>query len=204
MAIIAGKIGAVYMKTTDASTSFTTEATTANLAKTRFTITDFSKSYWDTATIPTVLKDGNPITTGFSIEYVGGTIAMDVALTTEVITVSGKHFTVSQVLGFSEWSLSLSMDIADVTKFEDVGWKTNFPTLKDYSVTAKKFWLTEEIFERLGEDVIISLYTDATSSKRRYEGYARIDKDDVEVKVDAVITESISFKGNGAVYYRQS
>lgn len=71
--------------------TFTDEATTANVAKTRYAITDTAKDSWPFSD-PTVVKvDGTVVTTGYTIEYASGTVVFGSALTTEVVTVSGKY-----------------------------------------------------------------------------------------------------------------
>ena len=89
---IAGKLGAVYRTDGNASTAFTTEATTSNATYTRYSITNSAKRFWDDAVSVTVKKNGTTITTGFTIEYAGGVVVFTTPnLNTDVITVSGSR-----------------------------------------------------------------------------------------------------------------
>jgi hypothetical protein len=199
---IAGKLGAVYVQTTDAATAFTNEATTKNGDFTRWTITAATKRYWDKDTAVTVKKNGGTITTGFTIEYVGGVIVFNPAiLTSDVITVSGKYWTVSQVGGFFNWSLDAAVATEEATAFGD-SFKGYVPTLAEWSGSAEKYWGDAAFLTALGTEVVVVLYADASSSYARYEGFAVITADGAETPVDGLITETIDFTGNGALYYR--
>lgn len=201
---IAGKVGAVYVQTADAPVAFTDEATTANATYTRYTITNTSKRYWSKSYAVTVKKNSVVQTSGFSIEYAGGVIVFDSALQpTDVVTVSGYYVTVSQAGGFFNWSLDAELETAEATTFASQGWKQFEPTLKGFSGSAEAYWGNADFFNKLGQEVVVVLYTDAGTAKNRYEGYALITSDGIETAVDALIQETIEFTGAGALYYRE-
>lgn len=200
---IAGKLGAVYVQTTDAAITFTTEATTANgTAYTRYSIAAPAKRYWDKNSAVTVKKNGSTITTGFTIEYVGGVVVFAVALiNTDVITVSGKYWTVSQVGGFFNWSLDIAMATEEVPTFGDT-FKSYMPTLYEWSGSAEKYWGDNAFLTAIGTEVVVVLYADSASTMARYEGFAVITADGIEDAVDGIITETLDFTGNGSLYFR--
>jgi len=199
MGAIAGKIGSIYMKTTDASAIFSDEACT-NVDNTVYYITNDSKRYWDKATTPTVFVDATP-ETGVTIDYVGGRITFDTPLAgTETVTVSGKYWTVSELAGFYNWSLDLNADLEDSTTFAGNGWRTFVPTLKGFTVSAESFWQDEKFLSRLGEEVVIALYVNEASDIR-YEGFSKIDSSSISDPVDTLVEEGVNFTGNGQLYY---
>lgn len=202
---LAGKVGAVYVQTSAAPVAFLDEATTANAAYTRYTITNATKRYWDKNTAVTVKKNSVVQTTGFTIEYTGGVVVFDTPLLgTDVVVVSGNYLTVAQSGGFFNWSADTGADMSDITTFASNGWKEVQPTVKEWSGSAEAFWGDSSFFDKLGTEVVVVLYVDAGAAKYRFEGFAIITGNGIEVNVDDVVQESIDFQGVGPLYYREN
>ena len=202
---VSGKVGAIYINTEDNPITFTDEATTKNSTYTEFTITNSAKRYLDKNTAVVVKKNGDVIADGYIVEHAGGVVVFDDAPleSTDVITVSGGYLTLAQALGFFNWSLDLEVDVSDVTTFASQGWKDNKPTLKGWNATAGAYWLTEDYLTKLGKEVVVVLFTDATANKNRYEGFGIISSDGIEDAVDGIIEETIEITGSGQMYYRE-
>lgn len=201
---ISGKVGGVFLKTTDAPVIFTDEATTPDLSLTRYTITDTTKRYWDKNSAVIVQVNGEVQASGFDIEYCGGVVVFNEARDSEDdVLVSGSTVAVEQHGGFFSWSAELGMDTSETTTFMSNGWKEFIPSIKEFTASAESYWGDEEFFSRLGQEVVIALYVDTTSSKARYEGYGIINSDGVEAAVDDVVNDSIEIQGIGALYYRE-
>ena len=199
MGVVSGKIGSIYMKTSDVATTFTGEACT-NVDNTVYYITNDAKRYWDKNTAVVVEVDATP-EAGVTIDYIGGRITFDTPLAgTETVTVSGKYWTVSELAGFYNWSLDLTADMEDSTTFATNGWREFTPTLKSFNVSAEAYWQDETFQDRLAEEVVVSLYTNETSDLR-YEGFAYITSNSIETPVDGLVQESVEFTGNGELYY---
>jgi hypothetical protein len=203
MSAISGKVGAVYTQTTASSSAFTDEATTDKGDGLTFEIDDSTKRYWDKDTAVSVSVNATPVTTGFSIEYAGGRIVFDSDQSGNTVIVSGASFTVSQTAGFFNWSLSKSADMPECTTFGSGGNKEYQPTLNSFIASAEMFWQDEDFTDRLGDDIIVVLYTDTGVALTRYEGFARISSDNISQNVNELIQESIEFQGNGKVYFRE-
>ncbi len=201
---IAGKIGAVFLQTEDAPASFTKKATVGNAERTRYTITDEACRYIDKTADMTVYVNNVVFDSGWWIEPLGGVVCFIAPLDEDgVITVSGKSIAVAQAGGFFNWSVELLADTADVTTFESGGWKESLPTIKGFSASAECYWANEKLSGRLGQEVIIAMYVDTSPSKKRYEGYAIISGDSIEVAVDDLVNESIEFEGTDRLFYRE-
>lgn len=119
------------------------------------------------------------------------------------VTVSGKYLTVVQHGGFFNWSADLELETSDITTFQNAGWKENLPTVKGFTASAESYWGDEEFYAGLGKEVVIALYTDATASKQRYEGFGIISSDSLETAVDDIVNETIEIQGTGPLYYRE-
>jgi hypothetical protein len=199
-----GKAGRVLIQSTDAAVVFADEATTANAGKTRYTITDNAKRYWDKNTAVAVEVDGVLVTEGYSIEYPGGVVVFDEALTVEVVTVSGAYVEVEQLAGFFNWSLSVNNKTIDTTCFESGEWDEFILATKNFNVSAEKFWASDANFsDRMGSEVIVVLYTDFGTAKTRFEGYATIQTSAVNVPVDGLVNDQLQFVGKNGIYFRE-
>jgi hypothetical protein len=201
---LAGKVGAVFLQTEEAPIAFIKEATTANTERTLYTIANDSYRYLDKNSPVTVYISDIAISTGYVIEHLGGAVLFSSPLDPEdEVTVSGKSVQVDQAGGFFSWSAELSSDTADVTTFESGGWKENLPIIKGFSASAESYWADERLSSRLGQEVIIALYLDTGTNRKRYEGYGLISGDSIELSADDVVNENIEFEGTGKLYYRE-
>ncbi len=197
-----GKLGAVYVQTSDAPIVFTDEATTADATLKRFTITNDAKRYWDKNTDVTVKKNDVAITTGFHLEYAGGVVVFDDAqLITDVITVSGNYVTVAQAGSMFNWSLDITLDTQEKTTFASGDWREYDAALLGFSGSAEAYWGDDQFFQALDEEVIIVLYINETGPVA-YEGYAIFNSDGITTDVNELIKEDIEFTGDGPIYYR--
>lgn len=201
---LSGKVGAVFVQTADAPVSFSEEATTGSLDRKRYTISDAAKRYWDKDTPVTVEVNSVVVSAGFTLEHCGGMVVFEAPLEPEdEVTVSGKYLMVEQHGGFFNWSAELELETSDITTFQSAGWKENLPTVKGFTASAEDYWGDEEFFAGLGKEVVIALYTDATASKLRYEGFGIINSDSIETAVDDIVNETIEIQGTGPLYYRE-
>lgn len=208
---ISGSVAAVYRQTTAAGTAFadaaTTEVTgTGITAYTRYQVTNTAYRYWDKSQAVTVKVNGTIVTTGFTLEYLSGFVVFDTArASTDTVTVSGTAYAMEQDGGMFDWKLDLDSDMIDVTTFASNGWKEFIASLNGFSGSASAFWTNTDYADFLtnGEEVVLVLYTDDTANKDRYEGYAVLKQDTVDVQTKAVVKDTINFEGDGTLYYRE-
>ena len=203
---LSGKVAAVYQQTTAAGAAFVDEATTPDATYTRYQITNTAYRYWDRTEPVTVKKNGVIQTSGFTLEYLSGYVVFAAALlSTDVVTVSGTALNVAQVAGMFNWKLDIEQVLAETTTFADGGWKTFAPLLRGFSGSAEAYWANSDQFNLLTskDDVILILYVDSGTSKRRYEMFAQLVKNGINVPVNEFIKESIDFTGDGSLYYRE-
>ncbi|MBS4021707.1 MAG: hypothetical protein KGZ79_04715 [Dethiobacter sp.] len=201
---IAGKVGAVFLQTEGVPATFIKEATTANAQRTEYSINNPACRYLDKNSAVTVYVNDVVVTGGYTIQHLGGVVHFSSPLDSlDEVTVSGSSITVDQAGGFFSWSAELSSDTADVTTFISGGWKENLPTINGFSASAESYWADERLSARLGQEVILALYLDTGTNKKRYEGYGIISGDSIELSVDDIVNESIEFQGSGKLYYRE-
>jgi hypothetical protein len=199
---MSGKLGAVY-RINGASVALTNEATTADTSYKRYTITTAAKRYLDDSAAVTVKKNGATITTGFKIEYAGGVVVFNAALLpTDVITVTGKYFNITQCTGFFEWTLDAEADIKEVTTFNSAGWAEYATLKKGWTAAANGYWADGTFAGLLNTRTIIVFYIDQANNKR-YEGYLFIKKNSVKVPANDIVEESLDIQGDGPLYYHE-
>lgn len=112
------------------------------------------------------------------------------------------------VLGFFNWTLSQTADTLEISDFDDSsGARTYIPGLASWTVTADKHFLTtgNTVDDWVGETCEIRLFinyvaTPSTGSPSQYwDGDTVVTGLDGTTPVDALINESISFQGDGAL-----
>lgn len=200
---IAGKVGAVFVSDRTAPVSFLDAATSKDAEYKRYQVVNPDHRYWPPDEPITVKKNAAAITTGFTLERIGGTVAFDTPLTDlDEITVSGKALTVRQAGGFFNWSIDTDADDEDATTFESGGWKDFVRTLKGWSGTAEAYWGDRLFYDSLGEIVVVKLFIDAGPSQDCIEGFGLINGEGIESPVDGLVTESVDFTGVGPLYPR--
>jgi len=201
---LAGKVGAVFLQTEAEPVAFTKENTLGNPERTAYTIENETLRYLDKNTPVVVYVNDIAVSGGFTVEHLGGVVRFLTPLPEgATVTVSGKSVKVDQAGGFFNWSAELAADTADVTTFASEGWKEHLPAVKGFTASAESYWADGHLSERLGQEIIVALYLDTGASKKRYEGYALIASDSIELAADDVINESIEFEGSGNLYYRE-
>lgn len=211
MAIVHGSAGRV-LAINGTSTAFSQQAAAhvTGSAYTRYQV-GATYRYIDPMAAVTVEKSTNggtnwsTVTSGYSIEYAGGIVVFDVALgASDLVRVSGKYYTPTQWGQLLNWKLDLSADMVDTTVFESGGLKEFMPGLKEISGSVEGFWADGAQLATLvaGALVILVLYADYGTAKRRYEGYGYLKKDAPEAAVDDAVKEACDFSMLRA-YYRE-
>lgn len=204
MAVV-GLTGAVYVSDVNtAPVSFDDETCSAvDAQRKRYQIDDPDLMYWD-PTYPVLVEvDGDPVSTGFTLEHAGGYIVFNNALDVgDEVTVSGKALTLIQAGGFFNWSIDGDADDAEATTFESQGWKEFARTLKGWSGSAEAYWGDTQFFDSLGKIVVLKLFVDAGPAQDCLEGFAVINGEGIENPVDGLVQETVDFTGTGPLYIR--
>jgi len=202
---ITGMTGAVYISDVNtAPVSFNDESCSAvDAQRKRFRIDDDELQYWDPDYPVLVEVNGEPVTTGFTLEYAVGFVVFDEALGAEdEVTVSGKALTLIQAGGFFNWSIDGDGEDADATTFASQGWKEFKRTLKGWSGSAEAYWGDTQFYDSLGKTVVVKLFIDAGPAQDCLEGFAIINGDGIENPVEGLVQETIDFTGTGPLYIR--
>ena len=202
MAIV-GMVGAVYASAVAEPTAFIDEATTADVTKKRYQVTDSALRYWPPDQTITVKKNGVIITTGFSLERAGGVVVFADALSVDdVVLVSGASLAIAECGGFFNWSIDTESDTEEVSTFSSDGWKEFKQTLNNWSGSAEAYWGDDNFMASVGELLVVKLFVDAGVAKQCFEGFAIVSGDSIETPTEGIVNESIDFQGTGPLYLR--
>lgn len=201
---IAGKVGAVYVS--DVGTppvDFADQATTDSGDHKRYQVTDPDYRNWPLDAAITVKKNSEVVTSGFTLERVGGYVVFDVANDPgDTITVSGQALTLVQAGGMFNWSVDMKADLQEVTTYASGDWKENIATVRGWSGSAEAYWGDRLLFDSLGEILVVKLFVDSGASQRCLEGHAVITSEGIEAAVDDIVKEKVEFEGVGPLYVR--
>lgn len=205
MSVIKGRLGAVYIAQYGAgATAFTDEATTANVAKTVFTIDDAAKRYWDPGTAIVVKYNGGAVTSYQSIQRPGGVVTWAVTPGDSAVTVSGKYLAIAALGQCRSWSLDIGQEYHDITVFGDTARK-QMPAFTASTATMEGFYADATLFnEMIGTAARIGfdLFVNATpGSELRYTGFGTISSASIEAAVDGLVEQPVEINISDGPYF---
>jgi len=197
-------------------TSSTGEAFT-KLSTGKYQITDITKRHWDrnTTGLPIVYVNTTARTAGeYTVDPVNGIIQFSpTSLTTGAVPVTADiHYRAASYLGqANRWTVEMETDVQDVTSFAtSTGtktWRDFQPNLTQGTVTIDRFWKSSstgpEWYDRinLNSDLVVDLYA------REYDhwrAYGWIETDTLETPIDDPVTDSVTIRLDGPLYYTTS
>lgn len=202
---IHGKVGAIYAPNDLTGTTVASETFSGDDATVEFTLANnYVIPYSETVTIGATEQTRNK---DYTINYITGVITFTTAPATEVdnIDVAYSYYTVAEVGGFFNWTITQNADAAESTSFDSNGARTYVAGLTDWDSSATKYWANTKTFhEWLGEeDIIIVFYVDEDNNYR-YEGYGVMTGNNIDTSVDALIEQTIDLQGSGELTYRST
>jgi len=108
-------------------------------------------------------------------------------------------YRLSDLGGFYNWSLDAGADVGDTTNFDSSGWRTFTATLKNWSGTAERHWLTaksDKLIEYLGKPMVCSFYY---SDHKYFTGVGYITGLNPRTGADTLVDEGLTFQGRGSL-----
>ena len=137
---------------------------------------------------------------------VAGTVTLDPAdtLTDEV---AGDLVTIVEALpgsvaaAFYNWTLDIGGDVVECTTFDSDGWREYIATLRDWTATAEKYWVSDSNQDDwIGTEMLVRFFTryDASPDVTNaffYEGYALVTGLSTAAPVGELVTQTLTFQG---------
>lgn len=218
MAVIHGKFGRVRI-TAATPTSTTNLGTDLLTDKRTLILTDTTRRHWDPAA--TLLRvygatTGTPLAAGtYTPDYVRGRVNFTTDHSTSVAyKVDAAWMPTSCLAVTRAWTLDYSVDIKDATVFTcstvNSDWRTYLPGLPEATIRLDRLNASSEstaapFIDRLTlqTPLFIELMPNATLADK-WECYARIQADAHSVPVDDLLTESVTLRVDGPIYWTTS
>lgn len=124
------------IKTPGISTVFSTSEGFTQLSSLVYQITDFTKTVWDRDVTPTFYLDG-AVSTPTSVNYLFGKVTVPSSGT---VTASGNYLPVSEKSGFTDYTVTCSAEVLDITTFDNnAGFRRRQLGLQDASISLSGF-----------------------------------------------------------------
>lgn len=123
-----------------------------------------------------------------------GFVRFNVAVTHVRIS-SGFYLPYAHMAGSSEWTLTPSVAMVDVTEFGMTA-KQYKTTLQDATVSIKKFWVDDTLRATMGNMLILALYVNAAAQPAgpRYECLAFLKDEQIKAGIASVIDATLNFQ----------
>lgn len=205
MALIKGKLGAIYIAQYPAS-SMTNEATTSSGSATIFTITDEDKRFVDpdTAIVIDYPDNATPVTDYATFQYPGGIVTWAVTPGVGSVFITGKYLTIAQVGECQNWTLEIQNDFVDVTSFGDTA-REQYPMMRSSTIQIQGMYVDSAMFAELvstNPRIGFDLFLDATGgSEVRYTGYAVLASTNISADVGGIVEQPLSLNVIDGPYY---
>lgn len=217
MAAISGKLARIRYSAAVATSSTNQAATLSSADKKTLTINSTARRRWD-PTSTHVHVYSNEVSTGiavspslYRVDHAVGQIHFDVAGTTSyVVTVDVPWLATSYLTQAKAWTLNTNVDMLDATAFStsatNAQWRTFVPGLTDATVTVSRFFDSSStgpiMVDRalLNTPFYLELVLNSTD-QAQYVCYGRIQSDQFNADVGALIAEEVTFKPTGQVYF---
>jgi hypothetical protein len=180
------------VKGQSSAVAMTAEATTGT-GNISYQITNSAKRILDLNTDVVVNVGGSPVTTGFTISYLTGTVTFETAAT-RTVTITGAYVVLTTIADAKAYKFTGTREVYDYTVFKaafkafEAGMKSGTATLSRFYVADSYFftWLTDNSIK------VIEFYVDDSLAPIRF--YAVIMSSDVNAPVGALIEQSIEFQ----------
>lgn len=158
--------------------------------------------YWDPGVAVTVYDDGSEVTSGYTINYLRGSVTFD-AVKSGTITVDGtrrSQLAFEKVLMLYDGKLKISGKDIDTTNNDDAGWQSAIPGTVSWEMAANAYYYAGDVAIQVGVGYLWKFYTiDATSGSWIGKG-AMSTQDYLAADPNKAQERNITVKGRGELY----
>jgi hypothetical protein len=186
-----------------------TRSTGVGAATGQVAINSTARRHWDPDVAPVLYVAAAGSTsvvssTNYSVNSVQGVFKwLTGDPSTGTYTADIDYLTASHVAGGREWQLSVEQEAFEVTEFGSSGWRQYQPNLAGATVAIQRYWNDSAFLDTMVADnarFIIELVVNSASGWK-YEGFARLNSDQIQTSVDAIVGESANFVIDGELYF---
>lgn len=154
---------------------------------------------WDNQETLTIYEDGSPITTGFTVDYLAGSITFDFAQDPgNAYTATGKRLALVEVVDLTGLSLEGSTKmLGDASTIRDQ-FEQYLPGKKNWKLSTDLWWVDGTYWEMLAAGRLVAeiFYEYDGSTKKCLVGYAQLDGVNWSVPHDGLQTSKVTLQGS--------
>lgn len=208
--VFAGRSASVYYLDTTTSTS-QVAAVTMSAVQTGLIYavpaTQGDKRFIDPAGGMTV--KANSIAKTYGTDYIlsGPCIVFNTSVTGPVTIEAYKYFTTKKASNAKSWEINVEYDAEEMTIMGQAAtWKNHVGMMQGASASISQYWNDGDILQNHITGIFVlalfvQLTDDTTRAGKRYECYARLNKDSVKTASNGIVEEELAFDVVGRVYY---
>ena len=216
MAALSGKTAKIRITSiggTASTDQAATRSTGAGTATGRVQIDAVARRRWDITLSSTAFKvfrgSSQQAATLYEINYVQGIFQwLTGDPTTGTYTVDVTWLTNSYMAGGREWEVTGEADMLDVTTFStstaDKQWRDHIAGLSGWEATIDRLHPSGStgpvFYDHLNlESPLVGEFI--LTGTQRFEGYCRVEADNMAAPIGGIITEGVTLRGFGPLYY---
>lgn len=104
--------------------------------------------YWDETKPLTIYSDGSPVTSGFTVSYLKGSVTFGTSMTGHTITATGtrrSEYALQKVMGLFDGKLRVNGKEIDTTSCDDAGWGSFLMNSNSWELTASHYYYNGDV-----------------------------------------------------------
>ena len=160
--------------------------------------------YWDKEEALVIEDGGVPVTSGFTVNYLRGSVTFDSSMSGHTITATGKRRSEAnfiKILLVYDGKLRIDGRDIDTTSIDDDGWSNSISGRRSWEISASAFYYSGEAdLPDVADRLIWKIYSIYTSSKSFVGEGTLLTLDRIVANPDKAQERAITIKGDGEIY----
>ena len=160
--------------------------------------------YWDEDETLVIVSDETPVTSGFTVNYLRGSVTFDASMSGHTITATGKRRSETnfvKILLVYDGKLRIDGREIDTTSIDDSGWGNSISGRRSWEISAGAFYYTGEAdLPDVADKLIWKIYSIYSTSKSFVGEGTLLNLDRIIANPDKAQERTITVKGNGEIY----
>jgi len=104
--------------------------------------------YWDETKPLTIYSDGSPVTSGFTVSYLNGSVTFSSSMSGHTITATGtrrSEYALQKVMGLFDGKIKIDGKEIDTTSCDDAGWASSIIGNASWELTASHYYYNGDV-----------------------------------------------------------
>ena len=160
--------------------------------------------YWDPEKALTIYSDAAPVTSGFIVNYLRGSVTFDASMTGHTITATGTRRSESafrRVMLVYDGKMKINGKEIDTSNLDDDGWGSAVMGAKSWEMPCSAYFYPGNLpIDEIGTSLIVKFYSIYTTSKSFVGRGQILNMEDLVASSNAAQNQTITIKGAGEIY----